>query len=278
MEPLFAWLHTYNLDAGFLHTWDNRQDEGAPVAVYTNKRNDGVWIGNGWQTFEPYTAGMSWRFRPTPEYAQWKAKQKESGACCLSCTGCPKCQQAIKDSESAKKESEQASDKLRAQLDQREQALAKREENLGIREGQCEEKEKQIGPREEEIQQREAAMKQHEEDLAKQEQKVKQGEERLKKSKKGGAAEHLETQQKADNLTEENERLQKELEAAKASVDEAKEQLRLQKQQQGSRASHRSGGIPPSIIQPRMPGAGLSGYSKGQMERFQAVQKATSVN
>ncbi|KAI7450689.1 hypothetical protein KC336_g229 [Hortaea werneckii] len=311
------WLHTDQCqDAGFLHTWDNRQDEGAPVAVYTNKRNDGVWIGNGWQTFEPYTTGMSWRFRPTPEYAQWKAQQRESGACCLSCTGCPKCQQAIKDSEAAKKESTEASDKLREQLDQREQALAKREEDLATREGQCEEKEKnlneeekQLGPRQEEIQQRETAMKQREEDLAKQEQKVKQGEGRLKKSKKGGAAEHLESQQKADNLTEENERLRKELEAAKASEDEAKEQLRLQKQQNGSGASRRSGEIPPSIIQPRMirpsqtlpkqtrpaqilpkqtrpsqilprreqPGAGLPGYSKGQMERFQAVQKATSV-
>ncbi|KAI6842582.1 hypothetical protein KC332_g226 [Hortaea werneckii] len=313
------WLHTEQCqDAGFLHTWSNSSDEGAGISVFTNKHDDGSWQGSGWQALEAYTTGMSWRFRPTAEYKSWKAEQRQSGACCLSCTGCPKCQQAIKDSETAKNESTQASEKLRRQLEQREQALAAREANLGTREGQCDEKEKnlnekekQFGPREEEFQQREAAMKQHEEDLAKQEQKVKQGEERLKKSKKGGAAEHLESQQKADSLTEENERLRKELEAAKASVDEAKEQLRLQKQQQGSGASHRrSGGIPPPIVQPRFiklshtlpkqtrpaqvlpkqtrpsqvlprqekPAAGLPGYSKGQMERFQAVQKATSVN
>lgn len=311
------WLHTEQCqDAGFLHTWNNRSDEGAGIAVFTNRHDDGSWKGNGWQALEEWTNGMSWRFRSTAEYKTWKAEQRKSGACCWSCTGCPKCQQAIKESDAARNESTQAAEKLRQQLDQREQALSKREENLSSREGQWKEEEKQLheretqlGPREEEIKQREAQVRQREEDLAKQEQKVKQGEERLKKSKKAGPADSLESQRKADELAEENERLRKDLETAKASVGEAKEQLRLQKQQQGSGASHTRGGIPPPIVQPRFinlshtlpkqtrpaqvlpkqtrpsqilprrekPGAGLPGYSKGQMERFQAVQRATSV-
>ena len=238
-QPSAYWLHTNQCpNAGFLHTWNNSTDEGAPVLLHRNREPDGNgnWVGSGFGALEDHTTGMSWRFRPTSEQQQWKANQRtasqqtqQSGLCCNNCgRNCPVYQEAMKEVEATKIQNADAASKRNQELDSLQATIQERMGGLDTREVEIKDREQRCQRRGKQCQDSETALKKR------------NAEHRAEESKSANTANTSTDQQQQQPRTEmkdedelaENEQLRRDLEETRKQNDELQQKVRRQSQQQ----------------------------------------------
>jgi hypothetical protein len=196
------------------------------------------------------------------------------------------------------------------QIKKREEALVESERLMEEREADSQRKNEELAKREQDVASTERTsdkrildFEKRLDDLKKREEAVRAAEDRVKKSKKGGQAEHLTTQEENDRLKNKTKSLQKELEAAKGQVV----QLRAELEKAGKGASTSRipvlGGSracfsirPPEVKRPsqrlpeiKPPGQGLpqrkrpgqslpSGFDADMLKRYAAGRRAMAMS
>jgi hypothetical protein len=284
--PGTYWFASTQSEDCFLHTWDCQQTEGSLVASFTNRDPKwGNFYNQPYSVFEEFSTGMSWGLDPTPELLQWKQQQKAVSE------GQEKMQDdgQVKKREAAVVEKERLVKEREADFQRKKNELAKREQDVASKEQASDKR----------IQDLEKRL----DDLKKREEAVRAAEDRIKKSKKGGQAEHLATQEEKDKLKDKTKDLQHELEEAKGQVIELKAELeKAGKAESTSRVSVLSGSKaffsirspevkrplqklpdikPPGQALPerRRPGQSLPhGYNADMLKRYEAGRKAMAMS
>jgi chromosome segregation ATPase len=171
-------------------------------------------------------------------------------------------------------------------VEKREAALAEKEKLVEDREAEFQRKNDEIAKQEQDVASKEQAFDKKRQDfekrlddLKKREEAVRAAEDRVKKSKKGGQAELLATQEENDKLKDKTKDLQKELEAAKGQAAQLKAELeKTGKSESTSRVSIASGSRAYFSIRPperKRPGQSLpGGFDADMLKRCEAGRKA----
>lgn len=279
--PGTYWLSTSQTKDCFLHTWNCEQNEGSLVASFTNRDRNPEWrdyYNAPYSMFEQWTTGMSWGLDPTPELMQWKEQQKAS----------PQAQSSHQDS---------------GALSNREQELAEKEKQLQQREAELQQKAHDYVERQQDLKAKEEAFDKRSQDfeksydeLKKREEAVQAAEERVKKSKKGGKADLLATQEEKDKLQMDLGNIQDQLRSANEQITKLKQETQ-QRKQASSQTPVKTRSLFFSIRSPeptvpskklpdtktperktidlKRPGQSLpAGYNTSMMNRFEAGRKA----
>jgi DNA repair exonuclease SbcCD ATPase subunit len=198
----------------------------------------------------------------------------------------------------------------RERVEKREAALAEKEKLIEDREAESQRKNDEIAKREQDVASKEQAFDKKRQDfekrlddLKKREEAVRAAEDRVKKSKKGGQAELLATQEELDKSKDKTKDLQKELEAAKGQVAQLKAEFeKTGKSESTSRVSIASGSRAyfsiraPEVKRPsqklpdikppgqdlperKRPGQGLpGGFDADMLKRYEAGRKAMAMS
>jgi chromosome segregation ATPase len=197
------------------------------------------------------------------------------------------------------------------QIQKRDAALAERERLIEERETDSKRKNDEMAEREQEIASKEQALDKNRQEsekrldeLKKREEAVRAAEDRVRKSKKGGQAELLATQEEKDGLKDENRDLQTQLEAARGQVTRLKAELETAtKGEPTSRVANLSGSTKayfsirsPEVKRPsqrlpeikqlsqglperKRPGQSLpGGYDPDMLKRYEAGKKAMAMS
>ncbi|KAK4550223.1 hypothetical protein LTR36_003190 [Oleoguttula mirabilis] len=272
-NPPTFWLSSSQSPDAFLHTWDCNGNDGADVLVFTNRDvNSGNTYGLDYERFDRISPGLSWQFRPSPEYLEWKQNNRQAvqpsqqrqpsqqGVCCNECgQRCPSYQNAMKEVEAAKGQNDDLASKIanmQASLTGREEELTKREQGIAAREQQCQAtesdmhkrgsaltgRENDFASKEKSVAAREEEAKKQEDIMSASREEVRAAEQRVKDSEQAGPADHLARQQESDKLAAENKQLRADLEAAKRQIAA----LRTQPQQSQQSQHGPSRTLPPS--------------------------------
>ena len=282
-SPGTYWLSTSQTKDCFLHTWNCEKNEGSLVASFTNRDRNSNWrdyYNAPYSMFEQWTTGMSWGLDPTPELMQWKEQQKVF----------PQAQMSEQDIEALQKRERELADK--------EKQLQQRDTELQQKAHSCDEREQNLKSKEEVFVKRSQDFEKSYDGLKKREEAIQAAEERVRKSKKGGKADLLATQ-------EENDKLQADLKSANDQLRSANDHIAKLKQdgQQHRQASSRTPTqtstlafsirspertVPPKkspdtktperkTLDFKRPGQSLpNGYNPNMMARFEAGRKAMS--